>query len=249
MANYVFLDKERKNKIYANDDNIMKYKSVRCYCKNPKCDARMFIYMPEHKDSAYFKASGNPGHTGACGIAPYHFSKSDYDEKAFVFPDTLLGLLSSSEHRPTSSGSGSGSGISLRPLSGLKETYNMLTNTAIDDIYNGFAIRDMIADERTVAIYKDKIESFKIVECNFYKYSDDANVIYMNYPTFPNQVRTVELWFDNVGLYSGIKNRIKGKGHNGIVVVFGNWICSEVDKTNYVRITSEKQIAVIKKES
>ena len=31
MANYAFIDKERTQKIYANDDNIMKYKSVRCY--------------------------------------------------------------------------------------------------------------------------------------------------------------------------------------------------------------------------
>ena len=38
MANYAFIDKERTQKIYANDDNIMKYKSVRCYCKNPNFD-------------------------------------------------------------------------------------------------------------------------------------------------------------------------------------------------------------------
>lgn len=249
MANYAFTDEKRRTKIYANADNIMEYKSVRCYCKNPKCKARMFIYMPEHKESAYFKASGNPCHTGACGIAPHHFSKSDYDEGAFVFPNSLFNLLKPTSHH-TSTGGGTGIlGITKRPLSGLKETYNMLTNTDVNDTYNGFYVRDMIADERTVEIYKDKIEGFKVVECNFYKYSDESKVIYMNYPLFPNRIRTLELWFDDIKLYNGIKNRVKGKGHNGIVVVFGNWTYSEVDTTNYTKIISEKQIAIIRKES
>lgn len=44
MANYAFIDKERTQKIYANDDNIMKYKSVRCYCKILIVMQNVYIY-------------------------------------------------------------------------------------------------------------------------------------------------------------------------------------------------------------
>lgn len=217
MANYAFIDEARTRKIYANDDNIMKYKSVRCYCKNPNCDAKMFIYMPEHKNSAYFKASGKPGHQGACGLTPYHFPKVNYVEEEFVFPQGLFPLLNDNGNGQHKGGTGGTSGgkqgeIERRPLRGLKEVYAMLTNTDVSDTYNNYLIRDMIADERTYPYYRNGISGYKVV-------------------------------------YEKMKPRIKGKNHDGIVVVFGEWKINTTDAINYVSITSEKQIAVIKKES
>lgn len=254
MANYAFIDEARTRKIYANDDNIMKYKSVRCYCKNPNCNAKMFIYMPEHKNSAYFKASGKPGHQGACGLSPYHFPKVNYVEEEFIFPQGLFSLLNDNgnrKHKGKTGGANRGKQgeIELRPLHGLKEVYAMLTNTDINDTYNNYLIRDMIADERTYPYYRNGISGYKIVECNFYKYSDIDFTITMNYPTFPNQKRALELWFDSKELYEKMKPRIKGKNHDGIVVVFGEWKINTTDAVNYVSITSEMQIAVIRKES
>ena len=46
-----------------------------------------------------------------------------------------------------------------------------------------------------------------------------------------------------------MKPRIKGKKHDGIVVVFGEWDINTMDSINYVNITSENHIAIIKKES
>lgn len=252
MANYAFIDKERTQKIYANDDNIMKYKSVRCYCKNPNCNAKMFIYMPEHKNSAYFKASGKPGHQGACGLSPYHFSKVNYVEEEFIFPQGLFSLLNDNgKHKGGIGGThrGQSGEVENRPLRGLKEVYTMLTNTDIDDTYNNYPIRDMIADERTYSYYSNGIIGYKVVECNFFKYLDEGLTITMNYPPFPNRKNHLELWFDNKELYQKMKPRIKGKKHDGIVVVFGEWKINTMDTINYVNITSENQIAIIKKES
>lgn len=248
MANYAYIDKERTRKIYANADNIMNYKSIRCFCKNPNCDAKMYVYMPEHKNDAFFKASGKPGHSGACGIAPHHFSKNIYIEKDFYFPQNLLGLMTDTQEKKERSKNNNGcSGINMRPLTGLKETYSMLTNTEINDCYNGYKICEMIADERTESCYHDGIQGYKVVECNFYKYSESTKVITMNYPRFPHQTRNIELWFINEGIFKHIVKRIRGKNHNGIVVVFGEWKLNGY--VNYVEITSEKQIAIIQKES
>lgn len=254
MANYAFVDEARTQKIYANDDNIMQYKSVRCYCKNPNCDAKMFIYRPEHKNSAFFKASGKPGHQGACGLSPHRFSKINYIEEDFVFPQGLFSLLTDkrdgeNKGRKNGNHNGGQEKFESRPLRGLKEVYSMLTNTDIDDTYNDYLIKDMIADERTYQYYKNGISGYKIVECNFYKYSDAGFTITMNYPTFPNHKGHLELWFDDKELYEKMKPRIKGKNHDGIVVVFGEWKINTKDGINYVNLSSENQIAVIKKES
>lgn len=252
MANYAFIDKERQRKIYASSDDIMQYKSVRCYCKNPLCDARMFVYDPEHKSLAFFKASGKPSHSGSCGIAPYHFAKTEYVEEKFFFPEGLFPLLQATKEKGQEHGGSGTHGTEeteRRPLQGLKEIYSMLTNTDINDTYNGYLIKDMIADERTRSIYRNGITGYKVVECNFYKYMDASKSITMNYPCFPNKDFSLELWFDDEELYESMKKRIKGKKHDGIVIVFGNWVLNSLDGTNYVNISSQKQISVIKKES
>lgn len=250
MANYVFLDKERTKKLYANDNNIMAYKSVRCYCKNEKCNARMFIYDPEHPNKAYFKASGNPHHNGACGYEAKRFKITDYIEEEFVFPDTLFPLLNPIEKKEyTTTGGGNSviGGIERRPIRGLKEAYYMSQSYDINDTYHGYKMRDIIADERTYKYYKDGIEGYKIVECNYYKYKEELLTIYMNYPMFPNVKYNLILEFYDEELFEKMVLRLKGKRHDGLVIVFGEW--RHDDKFSYVKINSEKQISVIKKES
>ena len=251
MANYAFIDQKRTKKIYANDDNIMEYKSVRCYCKNELCDARMFIYDPEHPNKAYFKASGKPPHKGACAYELNGFKVTNYIEEKFIFPDTLFPLLKPLEKKELKKTTGGGTFIiektEQRPISGLKEAYYMMQSYDIHDKYNGHGIRDIIADERTYKYYQDGIAGFKIVECNFYKYVENTLTIYMNYPMYPNIKYNLILEFYDVELFKKMVLRTKGKSHNGLIVVFGEW--RHDDKFSYVRINSEKQISVIKKES
>lgn len=83
--NYAYKDTGRTKIIYADSSDIIKYKGVRCYCKNPSCNAKMFIHNPEHPNFAYFQASGKPSHNGSCGSIYNHFDNSKYDEKLFSF--------------------------------------------------------------------------------------------------------------------------------------------------------------------
>ena len=251
MANYVFVDRDRTRKLYANDNNIMAYKSVRCYCKNEKCDARMFVYDPEHPNRACFKASGKPPHCGACGYESKGFRITEYKEEKFVFPDTLYPLLKDVEKKESKKAKHGGisriGGIEEKTLSGLKEVYYMLQSYDISDKYNGYRISDLIADERTYRYYKGGIEGYKIVECNAYRYKKETLTMYMNYPVFPNVKGHLILEFCNEELLKKMIPRMVGKKHDGLVVVFGKWRHDE--KFSYVRIDSENQISVIKKES
>ncbi len=205
MANYVFTDRDRTRKLYANDNIIMAYKSVRCYCKNEKCDARMFVYDPEHPNRAYFKASGKPPHCGACGYESKGFRITEYKEEKFVFPDTLYPLLKDVEKKESKKAKHGG----ISRIGG--------------------------------------IEGYKIVECNAYRYKKENLTMYMNYPVFPNVKGHLILEFCNEELLKKMIPRMVGKKHDGLVVVFGKWRHDE--KFSYVRIDSENQISVIKKES
>lgn len=259
MPNYAFKDKNRTKIIYADSNDIMNYKQVRCYCRNPNCNAHMYIYNPEHPNKAFFKASGVPPHNGACGIALSNFKKTKYNESEFRFPDNFLYLLDAEDrnenvninvNRNVNADSATNAdSVIIKPIRTLKELYNMLINTGIDDTYNNYHIRDIIADERTVDIYNNGIVGMKLVECNFYRY--DENRIIMNYPLYtPNNVLNhIELRFnDKSPLFNKVLNCVKGKKHDGVVIVFGNFIYDNENQISYVNITSLNQIAVIKKE-
>ena len=146
-----------------------------------------------------------PHHIGACGFESKGFRTTNYIEEEFVFPDTLFPLLNAiekKEHKKTKGGGGSVTGeIERRPLSGLKEVYYMMQSYDINDEYNGYKIRDIIADERTYEYYQNGIEGYKIVECNFYQYKSEVLTIYMNYPMFPNVKQNLILEFYDEELF------------------------------------------------
>lgn len=70
MAMYVYKDKERNEKLYANNAS-KEDKGIRFYCPNPKCDAHMYICSVDGFSSAHFKAKYKQyQHVANC---PFHF--------------------------------------------------------------------------------------------------------------------------------------------------------------------------------
>ena len=148
--NYAYKDTGRTKIIYADSSDIIKYKGVRCYCKNPSCNAKMFIHNPEHPNFAYFQASGKPSHNGSCGSIYNHFDNSKYDEKLFSFPEVLMNLESKpSGTKPTGKSSpkkGKSTSGGEKALKTIKEIYKMATNTPPNDSYNGVKIKNILAE-------------------------------------------------------------------------------------------------------
>ena len=248
---YAFLDAQRTRIIYANASDIVRYKSVRCYCKNPNCNARMFIHNPEHPSSAYFQASGKPSHNGSCGSKYHHFDRSMYNESLFRFPDALMNLESVTT--PSSSGgksSSTGTTSSLKGLKTVKEIYRMATNTPPNDEYNGTKIKDLLADIRSYTDYANGITGYRLVECNYFRYEN--KVLIMNFPFFPQNEYLLRLNFEDENLFREEKDRFFTLKHSGIIVVSGLW--NTVNELYYGKtikaectIYSEKQIGIIKK--
>lgn len=253
MADYAYLDEERTKIIKANDPNIVKYKSVRCYCKNPICDARMFICKPEHPQEAYFRASGNPKHNGSCGSECDHFDFSKYDPAKFHFPEALIDLETIvSGTSGKSGGKSTGATTGLKPLKSVKEIYRMATNIPPEDKYAGIKIGDLLVDIRNYVDYSDGLEGYKLAECNFYCYEPKDNSIIMNFPFFPKSNCYLRLNFEGKELFDQMVPRLMDSKHTGIIVVSGLWKkIYETYRTKIIKaectIKSEKQIGIIKK--
>lgn len=259
---YAFENEARTKIIYANASDIMKYKGVRCYCKNPNCKARMFIHSPEHSSSAYFQASGKPYHNGSCGSVYNHFDDSQYDEKLFTFPDVLMNLETESatsekdrkRHTKTVNGIGGGIGcitFGKKGLKSIKEIYRMTTNMPPDDEYNGIKIKDILADVRSYSDYKDGINDYHLVECNFFRYENKTKEIIMNFPFLPNNKYYLRLIFEDETLFKKERSRFYDTGHTGLIVISGLWEkINEIYEQGIIKaecvIKSEKQIAIIK---
>ena len=203
--NYAYKDTGRTKIIYADSSDIIKYKGVRCYCKNPSCNAKMFIHNPEHPNFAYFQASGKPSHNGSCGSIYNHFDNSKYDEKLFSFPEVLMNLESKpSGTKPTGKSSpkkGKSTSGGEKALKTIKEIYKMATNTPPNDSYNGVKIKNILADVRSYSDYKDGIDGYHLVECNFYCFDKKEKTIIMNFPFLPNNKYYLRLCFKDEDLF------------------------------------------------
>lgn len=254
--NYAYKDTGRTKIIYADSSDIIKYKGVRCYCKNPSCNAKMFIHNPEHPNFAYFQASGKPSHNGSCGSIYNHFDNSKYDEKLFSFPEVLMNLESKpSGTKPTGKSSpkkGKSTSGGEKALKTIKEIYKMATNTPPNDSYNGVKIKNILADVRSYSDYKDGIDGYHLVECNFYCFDKKEKTIIMNFPFLPNNKYYLCLCFKDEDLFKKEYSRFYDTGHTGIIVISGLWEKKDEEyRTKTIKaectIKSEKQIAIIKK--
>ena len=261
MADYAYKDSARKQRIYADDIHIMNYKGIRCWCKNTKCDAHMYIVKPENPHESFFRASKKVKHSGACGSECNHFNKNEFDESGFYFPDVLRNLeySTSTTMRTSIANTKLSSNIlseNKKTVTTIRQIYTMCTNTPIDDSYGGIVIKDILADERSFYFYTNGIEGYKLVECNYYRYDRTALTIWMNYPcyfVYPATRYYVQLEFADQELYNKMLPRIYDTKHNGIIIVSGNWKITNISKfakpiKSKCKIYSEKQIAVIKKE-
>ena len=257
MANYAYKDFARTKIIYADDLHIMNYKGIRCWCKNPKCNAHMYIVKPENPAESFFRASTAVKHTGACGSECHYFDKSEFDESKFKFPDILKNFehvipsksdLSKKVSKRTLSSN-------KKPIKTIRQIYTMCTNTPINDSYGGIVIKDILADERTSFFYKNGIEGYKLVECNFYRYDDTTFTILMNFPCYSVYRVTeyyVQLEFMDEELYKKTRTRLYDTKHNSIIAISGDWkkvnfnTSPKPTKSRCI-IYSARQIAVIQR--
>lgn len=250
MADYAYKDEKRTQIIYANSKNIIAYKGIPCYCKNSKCNSKMYIVTPEYPDKAYFRASPNTPHTGSCGSELHHFDRGEFNPDLFKFPDILVNLENKSfNKRNQYKKHGDKVGNADKAIKTLRQLYSMCTNTPITDTYAGIRIGDIIADSRNVEDSLKGINGRKIIECNFYKYDKNALAVFLNYPCYPDNQTLIQVTFESEETFKKALDSIIPLSHSGIIVISANWSASDNEKIICKgTIHSQNQIAIVKKD-
>lgn len=130
MADYAFLDEERTKRINANQPDIKNYKNMRLFCKNPHCDAHMYIHNPEIPEDAYFQSHGAPSHSGYCGCqGAMHFNRVEFDESGFIMPDAIKNLITANDDQGSADYEhGQGERINIYPPRTVRQIYQMCVN-------------------------------------------------------------------------------------------------------------------------
>lgn len=247
MASYAFKNKERTERIAASEavylDHRLKY-----FCPNPACDAQMHIVQAS---VPYFAANKATPHIDHCFYASKSaFDPGKYDEDSFNLNEVIKSLFA--EGSPTSKASTKqykehehSSGL---PIKTLRVLYDMCKSKGIDQLYNGFPIKDIIYDSRCQGELPQTINGFRMVECEAIKgklYDKDQLSISLRAPASSPQKGTFVLLFKDKKLFWERQNLIFNN-RDRIIIIAGMWESGVDAWTRYTQVVNKKQIIIIK---
>lgn len=248
MANYVFKDKERKDKIYANECTYAE-KDKYFYCKTPNCKAKMILVDCKGVKTSYFKSIPSFPHTEPiCKLQDDNFETKKYIENKFNFESALNNLFESRKKVTTTNKKGEGisSPNNENVLRTIKQIYNMCINHDINDEYNCMKVWKMLVDSRSVHIYTYGIKGLRLVECRVVNYDKERNIINAICPYNMNNKYRIQLHCSE----DVFKKLINGKklnfheGSKSMIVVAGNW--EKINASTFKsKILSRAQVSVL----
>ena len=251
MAMYVYKDKERNEKLYANNAS-KEDKGIRFYCPNPKCDAHMYICSVDGFSSAHFKAKYKQyQHVANC---PFHFSNgfnpNEHDEDAFNFENAVKNLMLTNNHieRKYTSNIHDTNKVNAtkKPLRTIRQIYDMCKSFVCTDEYNHVTIGQMLLDNRSAYMYPKSVFGYRIIEGMAIRgrfYDSDKLEIKIAAPITDLTYKFI-LKFDEEALFKQARNMIFANREK-IIIAAGEWKPSGRFNVFYTDVKNKKQMSVI----
>lgn len=247
MASYAFKNKERTERIAASEavylDHRLKY-----FCPNPACDAQMHIVQAS---VPYFAANKATPHIDHCFYASSStFDPGRYNENSFNLSEVINSLFAEGSHTPQVSGKQykEHKHSACLPINTLRVLYDMCKSKGIEDLYNGYRIRNIIYDSRCQGEMPQTINGFRIVECEALKgklYDKEQLSITLRAPASSPQKGTFVLLFKDKNLFWERQNFIFNN-RDKLIIVAGRWESGVDAWTRYTQVVNKKQIIIIK---
>lgn len=248
MAMYVYKDKERTIEFYAQDA-LRKDIGIRYYCPNPDCNAHMYLCSVDGSSTAYFSANRQGfSHIEDCEFGSSNsFNPNKTDESAFDFQQALQNMLNPSlstkkKKVPDTHKTGE---FNLKPLSTLRQIYDMCKSFACNQSYNNQVIGQILLDSRSEYMYLRGVFGSRIIEANKKTgncYSAQKSEIYLVAPK--SKKYEFVLKFSDDELFRFFRDSIYNN-YNKLIVVAGNWGSSGKFNVFQTNITSKNQIKVM----
>lgn len=250
MANYVYTNSNRTNRLYAKYCNVS-HLDVKYYCSTPGCPARLTIRSLTGDVTPYFAALRSfPHDESICSGGRTQDSKTEYNVSNFSI-ESLYNLITSKSRTDSSSGrtgtpNGEDSDPNTEEITTTAKLYYFCKGHDIDHlINNNIKVKDLIADSRTNYIFTNSIWGFKLVETKFAQFLDASQTLKVTYSVNPSDrnQHKLTLNFENATDYSKIKEKLftnKKKDYSSFfIVILGDW------NNNTCIIKHWKQIVLI----
>lgn len=230
MSKFAFRDKERTQKIYADEINV-KDINTEFYCPNRECNARLTLKANSSiKKTPYFSNLPTAPHIKNCFCQnnSFSFDEREYNESLFNFEEI------------TKEYSTSGFKKIPKRLETMSAIFYMCKTRNINDSYNQIKIWSILADARSNYIYSNGIFGAHIIECYFFSYSPKTLTICLKYPideSLRNKY-TIVISFSDEKLFKEMKNKLYDDKNNNSkypVLIIGNW--QYHNKKNLVQTT------------
>lgn len=250
MAKYAYRDKLRKNVIYSTQA-INEDRDKMFYCPNPKCNAQLYICAIDGSKIAHFRATKSQyPHIPNCtfGKSSTEFDEDQFDESKFVFDNAIQNLFSLTKSFATSKKE-SEHGIGepqKHPPRTIRQIYSMCKSLAVNALYGGKEIGEMILDDRSEYRYPRGCFGNRIVEATVKGriYDNDKKQIYLIAPMDSKKYSFV-LEFSDDATYRIIRDEIFNNSDK-IIVVAGKWESSGTYDSFITKVHGRKQVAIIK---
>lgn len=249
MAMYAYEDEKRtkeiKPKVAAQRD-----RSIRYYCPNHECQAKMYIWGVDGEKSAYFRSHGEPGHVENCfGGAENSYNPNEMKIDDFDADDIISKMMvSGKEHSEKTTTKpkvtcGAGEKEPITPHT-LRQVYDMCKAYSCRDVINNQKVGYILYDGRSAFMSPRGIYGNRLVEAKCKKYFYDKQSIFLETPI--SEVKyELQLKIQDEKLFRRVKEMLFNN-RDKVIVVAGNWQPSNTWNRFATEFNTMKQIKVLR---
>lgn len=238
MATHAYLDKNRTKRISANEAKEVNNIDKKYYCLDPCCNAILTLKANSSiaVPNPYFSALPSSPHAETCeiGKAEKEFYEQNFDPTLFIFRDIINEYMTNNFTK-----------IKGR-LSTISGIYYMCKTTATNERYGDTEIWNILCDVRSNPRYLNGIFGPHLIECKYYSYNKETQIINFQYPlddSLKNQCK-LKIHIPDRNLFFEIKETVYNNNNHPIILV-GDWAYNNFySKTT---ITNRYQIYIPKK--
>jgi hypothetical protein len=247
MAMYAYKDVMRTKEFYAKDA-IKQDVEIRYYCPNPNCDAHMYLCGVDGLSATYFSANRKGfSHIKGCSFGSSNsFDSNSTDEGAFDFKTAFENMMlnpSLSTQKKKSPGTHKSGDSNLKPLTTLRQIYDMCKSYACNQSYNNQKIGQMLLDDRSEYMYPKGVFGNRIIEANLRFYCPKKQEIYLVAPSSKKYEFILKV--SNEKLFYRLRDSLYNN-RDKFIIVAGSWESSGKFNVFQTELNSTRQIRIIK---
>ena len=248
MAFIAYCEKEHINKRRAKDIKPKEQRDI-FYCQNTECNCKFTVAaLNSDKIRTHFVKLPSSEHIAGCWNdvrLPESGDKDDYNTSDFS-PVSLLESVQQEKNKKAPVKKPEIDNFGFHPGTIPKETlyihtirqlYSVCLMNDDSDEINGIEIKGIFAGRKTSYLYTRYISGIKLVECSYYSYDAESNIIKFRFPYGKNNFM-IQARFKSTELFKKIRKELYN--YKRPILIYAMW------NNNVADIKSQQQMVPLK---